>query len=432
MREQIPIAHAMTVAVVACALAVVIGCSKKEKGPEPTVTVQAAVAKQAPLDQTVTAEAILFALQQSAVASKISAPIAKFFVNRGSKVHRGQLLAILENRDLKGAAIADQGTYEQAQADYASATRSTLPEEMQKAEADVAATRHVLDAQEKIFTSREQLYKQGALPRKELDQSQVDLTKARNDYELASRHLNALKAGVQQDKLTAAQGQLTAARGKYVSSEATLGYSEIRSPINGVVTDRPLFPGDTATGGEPIVTVMDLSQIIAKAHVPQEVAATLKVGDDASIGVAGTDDPVSAKLSLVSPALDANSTTVEIWALAKNPDGTLRPGSTARLNIVSRHIPNAIVVPAESVLKSTAGETSVMVIGPDGRAHQQAVETGITAGNLVQITKGLKPGERVVTTGAYGLPDNTKVMVAEAQPEKPSASQAGDSGDEKH
>jgi HlyD family secretion protein len=176
---------------------------------------------------------------------------------------------------------------------------------------------------------------------------------------------------------------------------------------------------------------MDLSQIIAKAHVPQEIAATLKVGDNASIAVGGVDDPVAAKLTLVSPALDANSTTVEIWAVAKKPDNTLRPGSTARLSIVAQHIPNAIVVPAESVLKSSAGETSVMLIGADGRAHQQAVETGITAGNLVQITKGVKPGDRVVTTGAYGLPDNTKVTVAEARPEKPSASQPRDSAEGK-
>jgi HlyD family secretion protein len=419
------IAH-LIMAVVVCA---VVGCSKKQE-PEPTVSVQAAVVKQVPLDRAVTAEAILFPLHQSSVASKISAPISKFLVNRGSKVHRGQLLAILENRDLQGAAIADQGTYEQAQADYSTATKSSLPEEMQKAEADVAAAKKALDAQEKIFTSREELYKQGALPRKELDQSQVDLTKARNDYELANRHLIALKNGVQQDKVKAAQGQLTAARGKYESSAATLSYSEIRSPIDGVVTDRPLFPGDTATGGEPIVTVMDLSQIIAKAHVPQETAELLKPGDNASISVEGLDQPVQAKLTLVSPALDPNSTTVEIWAIAKNPEGTLRPGSTARLTVVAQHIPQATVVPAASVLKNPGGETSVMVIGSDGRAHQQTVETGVTAGDQVQITKGLKPGDRVVTTGAYGLPDNTKVTVAEAQPESPAAS-SGASGEGK-
>src|SRR5581483_2209606 len=282
MKGPISIAQVAALIVV-CA---VVGCSKKQE-PEPTVSVQATVVKQVPLDRTVTAEAILFPLHQSAVASKISAPIAKFFVNRGSKVHRGQLLAILENRDLKGAAVADEGTYEQAQADYSTATKSALPEELQKAEADASAAKKMLDAQEKIFTSREELYKQGALPRKELDQSQVDLTKARNDYDLANRHLTALQNGVQQDKLKAAQGQLTAARGKYETSAATLSYSEIRSPIDGVVTERPLFPGDTATGGEPIVTVMDLSQIIAKAHVPQETAAMLKAGDKATISIEG-------------------------------------------------------------------------------------------------------------------------------------------------
>ncbi|MBV9086156.1 MAG: efflux RND transporter periplasmic adaptor subunit [Acidobacteriaceae bacterium] len=378
--------------------------------------------KLAPIDRTVTTDAVLFAFNQAALAPKIVAPVSKYFVNRGSKVRRGQLLAILENRDLKGAATENQGAYEQAQADYSSATKSTLPEELQKAEADVAAAKRTLDAQEKIFSSRQDLYRQGALPRKELDQSQVDLTKARNDYELASRHLQALKTGVQQDKFKAAQGQLTAARGKYTAAEATLSYSEIRSPISGVVTDRPLFPGDTPTAGEPVVTVMDLSQIIAKAHVPQESATLLKAGDQATISIEGVEQPIAAKLTLVSPALDPNSTTVEIWALAKNPEGIMRPGSAARLTIVAQHIPDAIVVPAAAVLKAPGGEATVMLIGPDGRAHQQAVETGATAGEQVQITKGLKPGDRIVTTGAYGLPDNTKVSLAEAPAEAPTAS----------
>jgi RND family efflux transporter MFP subunit len=410
----------MTVVVV-CA---VVGCSKKQE-PEPTVSVQAAVVKQVPLDRTVSAEAILFPLHQSSVASKISAPISKFLVNRGSNVHRGQLLAILENRDLQGAAIADQGTYEQAQADYSTATKSSLPEEMQKAEADVAAAKKALDAQEKIFTSREELYKQGALPRKELDQSQVDLTKARNDYELANRHLIALKKGVQQDKVKAAQGQLTAARGKYQSSAATLSYSEIRSPIDGVVTDRPLFPGDTATGGEPIVTVMDLSQIIAKAHVPQETAELLKAGDNASINVEGLDEPVQAKLTLVSPALDPNSTTVEVWVQAANPDQQLRPGATAQVSITAQTVHDAVVVPAAALLNPKEDSAQVMVVDEQSHAQSRDVKIGIKTGDQVQIVSGLKPGEMVITEGAYGLPDKTKVKI-----EKPESA-SGEAGPDK-
>ena len=80
--------------------------------------------------------------------------------------------------------------------------------------------------------------------------------------------------------LKSAQGQLTSAEGKYKGAEAQLNYSEIRSPINGVVTDRPLYAGETAAAGAPLLTVMDTSALIAKTHVAQSLAQQMKVGDD--------------------------------------------------------------------------------------------------------------------------------------------------------
>src|SRR5579859_970919 len=129
-----------------------LGCSK-EKQEEPTVSVQVAPVKKATIEQTVTSEAILFPLAQSAIVPKISAPIKTFYVNRGSKVHEGQLLAKLESRDLAAAAQDNQGTYDQAQASYAIATASTLPEEIQKAEGDTKAAKLALEAEQKIYDS---------------------------------------------------------------------------------------------------------------------------------------------------------------------------------------------------------------------------------------------------------------------------------------
>ena len=102
-----------------------------------------------------------------------------------------------------------------------------------------------------------------------------------------------------------------------------------------MVTERPAFSGEMAAAGTPLITVMDTSAIIAKAHVSQDVAAQLKIGDAASISVNGAE-PVPAKISQISPALDPNSTTVEIWAttgkagMGKNQQ--LRPGSAAKLS----------------------------------------------------------------------------------------------------
>jgi len=394
------------------------GCSGKEKEKEPVVSVESALVQRTRLQRTVTTEAIVSPLHQAALVPKISAPVKKFYINRGSHVRQGQLLAVLENKDLSAAAEQSKGEFEQAQAAYETTTVASVPEEVRKAELDAQAAKQNLEAEQKVYAARQDLYKQGALPRKELDAEAVTLTQARNNYEIAQQHLNSLLKTSKAQELRSAQGQLAAAKGKYQGAAAQLSYSEIRSPISGVVTDRPLYPGEMATAGTPLLTVMDLSHVIAKAHIPQAEAALLKVGDTATVSAPGLEDPIPGKVSVVSPALDPNSTTVEVWVDARNPHQELKPGTSVSLSMLAQTIPDALTVPAAAVLTEPDGTTSVMVIGDDSRAHQRDVKTGVRQENQIQIVSGLKAGERVVTAGAYGLPDNTRVQL-QAPPSQP-------------
>ena len=377
---------------------------------------QIAPVKKEAVEERVTADAVLFPVAQSALVPKISAPVKNFLVNRGSRVRAGQLLAVLENRDLAAAAQENKGAYDQAEATYTTTTTSDLPQEVQKAQLDTQAAKQALDAQEKIYASRKELFEQGALPRKELDQAGVDLTNARNQYEMASRHLESLNAIGKQQTLKSARGQLESAQGKYAGATAQFSYSEIRSPINGVVTERPLYPGEMAAAGTPLLTVMDISQVVARTHIPQQSAALLKVGDKAEVIAAGMEKPFPARVAVVSPALDPNSTTVEIWVQAKNPGGHLRPGTSVQVSMVARSVQDALTIPAAALL-TEQGVTSVMVAGPDEHAHKRPVKVGIRDEDRVQILEGLQPSDKVVAAGAYGLPDNTKITPAEAAPE---------------
>ena len=89
-------------------------------------------------------------------------------------------------------------------------------------------------------------------------------------------------------------------------------------------------------------------------------------------------------------------------------------------------------MPADALLKAADGTTTVMVFGADGHAHQQGVKVGITAGDKVQITKGLAANDRIITAGAYGLPDNAKVTFAEASaPDSDVSKSKKESGSEK-
>src|SRR5215471_936031 len=397
------------------------GC-KKESEEKPEVTVQAAPAQRNDISRLVSAEAVVFPVAQSAITPKINAPVKRFLINRGQKVHKGQLLAELENRDLSAAALDNQGAYDQAQATYETNVGATLPQDIQKAELDVQTAQQELDAQQKLYSSREDLFKQGALPRKDLDTAGVALAQARSQYSVAKKRLDGLNAIGKEQTLKAAKGQLSSAKGKLMGAEAQLSYSEIRSPIDGFVTDRLLFPGEMASTTMPLLTVMDISSVIIKAHVPQSDAMILRKGDKAEIDVAGLEAKLSGMLTLVSPALDPNSTTVEIWVQTANPNQQLRPGMTVQLSITAKTVHDALVVPASALLNANGGDAQVMVVNEKSEGQLRDVKTGIQTHEQVEIVSGIKPGEIVVSEGSYGLPNNTKLKV-----EKPSAA-AGEGG----
>src|ERR1019366_156575 len=140
--------------IVGVSLLLLTSCSKKEQETEPEVTVQTAKAEKQSIRQIIRSEAVLFPKNQAAIPPKIFAPVKKFYVNRGSRVHTGQLLAVLENRDLAAAETENKGSYQQAEANYGIETSSALPEEWQKAEYDLKAAKESYDGQQKIYDSR--------------------------------------------------------------------------------------------------------------------------------------------------------------------------------------------------------------------------------------------------------------------------------------
>jgi HlyD family secretion protein len=390
-------------------------------------SVQVTPVTVAPISDVISAEAVLSPLQQAIITPKITSTIKTFLVQRGSRVRQGQLLAVLENADLTAAAEQSKGEFEQAEAGYDVSTGASIPQDLQKAELDATTAKISLDAAQKVYDSRKDLFQQGALPRRDLDTAEVALSQARNQYEVAQRQLEDRKRLGQKQALKSASGQLAAAKGKYLAAQAALHYSEIRSPIDGVVTDRPQFAGELATANQPLMTVMNISKLIAKLHIAQTEAATLKVGVPAEIGVAGLDEAVPAHVTLVSPALDPGSTTVEVWVESLKPNPALKPGISVHVALTAKTVKDALVVPAAAVFKNAEGADFVMQAGSDDKAHLKTVTVGIRSATTAQIVDGVKAGDKVISSGGYALPDGTAIKLEDAAaPEK----DAGDKADE--
>src|SRR6267378_1113660 len=175
--------------------ALVLSCSaKQEQAPqeEHVVTVDVAPVLSSSISLKITADALLYPLQQAAIVPKISAPIKKFYVDRGARVRAGQLLAELENGDLAGAVTENKATLDQAEANYQTVSKATAPEEAQKAELDVRGAKDAMEAQQKLYESRLALYKEGAISQKDVNDAQVTASQGRNQYEIALKHLESV------------------------------------------------------------------------------------------------------------------------------------------------------------------------------------------------------------------------------------------------
>jgi len=399
----------------ALAALLVTACQKAEETPASLVYVQAVHPEVATISSEIAADATLATLAQAAIAPKVTAPVRRFLVQRGEKVKAGQLLVELENNDLSAALEDSKGSYTAAKGAYDAATGVTVAEDYSRAKLDVAQAKATLDLSQSIVSSRTQLFAQGAIPGRDLDTAKAALVQAQAAYDLASQHLASVEKVSHQAALEVAQGQLNSAKGKYLGAQAQLQYTRITSPINGVVTDRPLFAGETAAAGTPVITVMDTSALIARLHIAQMQAQQLQLGSPAEVTVPGLDEPVPAKVSLISPALDPGSTTVEVWLRIENTHARFRPGTAVHVSITGQTVEHAMTLPAEAIQTASDGLTkSVLVIAPDGTAKKRAVKIGIATKEKVQVLKGLQTSDTVITAGAYALDEGTKVKIGTA------------------
>lgn len=411
---------------------IVTGCKKSasEGDEEATeaVSVQAEHPSVGPISEQITADAILAPLAQAAIEPRISAPIRAEYVQRGAHVKKGQLLISLEDRDLRGSALDSRGAVTSAQAAYATATRATIPEQVQKAQLDVDQAKANLDVATRTANERKRLLQEGAIAGRDVDTAIAAQVQAQAAYDAAVKHLQSVQATTRMTDEEAAKGQLTSAQGRLMNAEAQVNYANLRSPINGVVTDRPLFPGETASAGTAVITVMDTSSLIAKLHIAQASAQKLKLGGSAQVYVPGMDDPQSATVSLISPALDPGSTTVEVWLKLPNPDGKYKVGTPVHAALQGITIPNAVQLPAAAILPSDDGGTNVLVVGADQTAKKRSVKVGLRTPEKVQIVDGVTPADLVVTEGGYGLDDGSKVKIGGDKDEDEKGSAADDKG----
>ncbi|MBK6453931.1 MAG: efflux RND transporter periplasmic adaptor subunit [Proteobacteria bacterium] len=241
-----------------------------------------------------------------------------------------------------------------------------------------------------------------------LAQTDANLRKLERDYkrtlELADKGL-VPKSTAENTKY-----DLDALRAGYESARLELSYTEIRAPINGVISARKIKVGNTIGPNEPTFTVTDLDPLLAFVHVPEKEFRKIAPGQNAEVvidALGGTR--FVGTISRISPTVDPQTGTFRARVEVPDATRTLKPGMFARVNIVYERRQDALQLPRTAILDAD-GQQSVFVVA-SGKAEQRTIRTGLSNGGWIEVLEGLKGSEQVVTVGQAGLKTGTLVKI---------------------
>jgi multidrug efflux pump subunit AcrA (membrane-fusion protein) len=398
----------------------------------PVVSVQVAKAEKQTIAAQVSALGTVFPRDTAQVSAKISAQIKQMPLLKNRVVHAGDVLAVLEARDLqaqRGEAVA---ALNEARANARSVETGTIPQNNAQDQKALRDARAAVSNTRAIYERRLALYQKGGISKKELEASQFDLTKAEDDLRLAEQTVALRTASLNPNDRAQAAARVNQAEQHLGTLDAQLSYAIIRAPIGGVVTDQALYEGSFAAAGTTLFTIADISEVIVKAPFSDTVAAQLKIGDTAT--VLPTDMPgeqMTGQVTLISRSADPTNRTVEVWVTLGNGAGRLRTGGAAQVTVAANSKTEAVVVPASAVTlaATNADEGTVMVVDASSVAHETKVKVGIRSGDKIEIVEGLQGGEMVVVEGNFSLPDETKVDATQDAEQQKGGSEGGEEKD---
>jgi HlyD family secretion protein len=390
--------------------------SAEEEKAETVVSVRVAKAERGQIAAEVSALGTIFPRDTAQVSPKISAQIKRMPLWKNRVVRAGDVLAVLESSDLQAQRNEAVAALNEARASARGVETGTIPQNTAQDEKALRDARAAVDNARRTYERRQALYQAGGISKKDLEASQLDLTKAENDLRLAEATVALRAKSLNPNDRAQAAAKVSEAEQHLGSLDAQLSYATVRAPISGVVTDQALYEGSFAASGTTLLTIADVGEVIVKAPFPDTVAAQLKVGDAATVtptDLAG--ESMTGQVTLVSRSADPASRSVEVWVTLGNGAGRLRANGAAEVAVAADSKRDAVVLPAAAVTldATNADEGTVMVVDDSSVAHETKVTVGIRAGDKMEITSGLQGGETVVVEGNYALPDGTKVEVSE-------------------
>ena len=366
---------------------------KEEKSSPVVVPIAATAAAERPIARFIRATGSLMAEEQADVAAETAGRVMAANIERGAPVRQGAELIRISATETDAQLKEAEANAAQIEARLgitggAAMDVNAVPEvQNARAGADLAAAE---------FARIKSLLDQRVVSQSEYDQRRTQAEAARQQYEAAKN------GAAQQYQM------LQAARARVSLAHKAFSDTSVRAPFSGVVAQRLVTTGDYVTKGMKVATIVRVNPLRVQLTVPEQAISSMAPGQPVTFEVdAYPGRQFEGTVKFVSPALQADQRALTVEAIVPNAEGALKPGLFATARIEQPGKTPGVLVPAVSV-QTLSGTSRVYVVAGD-HVEERIVTTGETVGDLIEITKGLKAGERVATKNVAQLADGIKV-----------------------
>jgi len=369
------------VAATAALCVALAGCAPKAA---PKISVKTMAARQDRIVRTIEFSGVIVPNHTLSIYSKVAGQATTVTSDVGDRVRAGQLLVQIDTKELN------------AQLAVAEAAASGVSDQAGSVKTSLETARLNMEMAQRSYDRTKTLLDTKVVTQSQLDDAQTKLDLAKAAFDTASHQYQTVSgSGIAQ-----AQAQVNLIR-------VQISNSTITSPIDGIVTNRNINPGEITSVSSPLFTVADVATLKLQGNVSQDDVVRMQVGDAVKVIVdALSTRPYSGRIDQVGPIAAATGQYFPVVVSLRN-DGKLLAGMTAKASM-NWTSPPGVVVPLSAVTDPHDGTASVFVVS-DGRAHKRDVTLGPRNDSEVQVTSGVAVGEMVATSGVNALLDGMEV-----------------------
>jgi RND family efflux transporter MFP subunit len=357
------------------------GKSANSDGKSPPRQVKTAKVVEMPIGQTVTVNGTLAAYDHTTIGVKVPGRLQTISIDLGSVVHKGQVVAQLEQADYKLRVQQAEAAMAQARARLGLSPDGADDRVTAEETGTVRQAKAVLDDAKSKRDRAAKLVQQGVIPKAEFDT--VD-----SEYKVAvSRYQDGL------EEIRNRQGLLAQRRTELALAKQQLADTNVYAPMEGVVQEKKASVGEYLAAGAPVVDIVRIDPLRLRVDVPEREAHSIRNGQSVRVTVEGDPESYLGYVKRLSPTISEQNRVLAVEADVRN-SGRLRPGAFVKAEIVTDQTSTAVTVPSSAIV-TFAGIEKVLLV-ENGKALEKPVTTGRRGPDWIEIKAGVNVGQSVI------------------------------------